>query len=149
MTSNFKAQTFEVWDDQTLDLKNNLLRGIYAYGFEKPSPIQKKACLSMTQENKEGKRPDIIAQAQSGTGKTGAFSVSLLQIIDEKIPETQALVLASREITCHELSVLPSSINRISYENELDCITDTIQSCSSFKDSSSLSSGITTDIFIF
>ena len=66
-----------------MDLKTNLLRGIYSYGFEKPSPIQQTAVIQMTRKNEEGKRRDIIAQAQSGTGKTGAFSVSILQIIDE------------------------------------------------------------------
>ena len=57
------------WDDEKLDLKQNLLRGIYAFGFENPSSIQSKALYPMTY------RParDIIAQAQSGTGKTGAF----------------------------------------------------------------------------
>ena len=64
------------WDE--LNLKDDLLRGIYSYGFENPSPIQAKAVSPI----KEGK--DVIAQAQSGTGKTGAFSVSCLQRIDEK-----------------------------------------------------------------
>jgi len=49
-------------------LKKDLLRGIYGYGFEKPSPIQAKAILPVIQNR------DTIAQAQSGTGKTGAFS---------------------------------------------------------------------------
>ena len=47
------------WDD--LNLKDNLLRGIYSYGFENPSEIQKKAILPIIQNN------DLIAQAQSGT----------------------------------------------------------------------------------
>ena len=53
------------WDD--LDIKPQLLRGIYAYGFEKPSPIQRKSICPIL----EGK--DIIAQAQSGTGKTACL----------------------------------------------------------------------------
>jgi len=70
-----------------------LLRGIYSYGFENPSPIQAKAVSPI----KEGK--DVIAQAQSGTGKTGAFSVSCLQRIDEKKKEIQALIMApTREL---------------------------------------------------
>ncbi len=58
------------WED--MNLSRNLMRGIYAYGFEKPSPIQQKAIMPMT--NKK----DIIAQAQSGTGNTGAFTISML-----------------------------------------------------------------------
>ena len=53
-----------------------VLRGVYAYGFENPSPIQQKAIPPMVD------RRDMIAQAQSGTGKTGAFTVGTLNIID-------------------------------------------------------------------
>ena len=54
----------------------------------------------MVSETKDGERRDIIAQAQSGTGKTGAFTVSTLQIIDESEKKTQALILAPT----HELA---------------------------------------------
>jgi len=89
------------WDDESVDLKANLLRGIYAFGFEQPSPIQKTAVPTMIAEDKTGARRDIIAQAQSGTGKTGAFCVSTLQIIDETVKKTQALILAPT----HELAM--------------------------------------------
>ncbi len=55
-------QEVKLWDE--LDLDPNLLRGIFAYGFEKPSPIQSKAIKPVIEGN------DVIAQAQSGTGKT-------------------------------------------------------------------------------
>ena len=70
--------TFEKWDDEHVDLKIKLLRGIFAYGFEEPSPIQKKSIIPMITGR------DVIAQAQSGTGKTGAFTTGILQIVDEK-----------------------------------------------------------------
>ena len=76
----------EEWDE--LKINENLLRGIYAYGFEKPSEIQKRSIPSMI----EGR--DIIAQAQSGMGKTGAFSISTLQRIDTSKSEIQAILLA-------------------------------------------------------
>lgn len=76
----------EDWDE--LKINENLLRGIYAYGFEKPSEIQKRSIPSMI----EGR--DIIAQAQSGMGKTGAFSISTLQRIDTSKSEIQAILLA-------------------------------------------------------
>ena len=76
--------SFESWDDEdTLSLKTKLLRGIYAYGFENPSPIQKKAIIPLV------KRRDVIAQAQSGTGKTGAFVIGSLQILDENLHQPQ------------------------------------------------------------
>jgi len=74
------------WDD--LNLKTELLRGIYAVGFEKPSEIQKKAILPIITKN------DVIAQAQSGTGKTGTFSISALQLTDTSVDELQSLIIA-------------------------------------------------------
>lgn len=56
-----------------MNLKEDLLRGIYAYGFEKPSTIQQRAILPIV------KGHDTIAQAQSGTGKTATFSIGTLQ----------------------------------------------------------------------
>jgi len=95
-----KNISIQTWEDERVDLKDTLLRGIYAYGFEKPSPIQKTAVARMIAVNKDGERQDIIAQAQSGTGKTGAFTISILQIIDETNKKTQALILAPT----HELA---------------------------------------------
>jgi translation initiation factor 4A len=84
---------FEKWDD-IKDIDNNLLRGIYAYGFENPSVIQKKSILTFIS------RKDLIAQAQSGTGKTGAFAVGTLSAIDLSKKCTQAMVLSpTRELS--------------------------------------------------
>ena len=74
------------WDD--LDIETNILRSIYSYGFETPSDIQKKAIPPI----KSGR--DLIAQAQSGTGKTGAFVTGVLSQIDPSSKTTQAIVLA-------------------------------------------------------
>ena len=95
-TNTPKNYVISQWDDEVLDLKPLLLRGIYAFGFEKPSAIQQKALYPMTLRPAK----DIIAQAQSGTGKTGAFVTGILQIIDTKNPVTQALILAPT----HELA---------------------------------------------
>ena len=81
------------WDDPTLNLKTKLLRGIYAYGFEKPSAIQQRAIVPCI------KGLDVIAQAQSGTGKTATFSIAILEKIDTGLRECQALILApTREL---------------------------------------------------
>lgn len=74
-------------------LGEDLLRGIYAYGFEKPTAIQQRAIKPVT------KGRDVIAQAQSGTGKTGTYAISALQLVDTSIRETQVLVLGpTREL---------------------------------------------------
>lgn len=84
-------QVVESFDD--MNLKEELLRGIYAYGFEKPSAIQQRAIMPCIQGR------DVIAQAQSGTGKTATFSISILQQIDTTARECQALILApTREL---------------------------------------------------
>lgn len=76
-----------------MNLKADLLRGVYAYGFERPSAIQQRAILPVI------KGHDVIAQAQSGTGKTATFSISTLQKIDPSIKQCQALILApTREL---------------------------------------------------
>jgi translation initiation factor 4A len=91
-------QIFNSWDD--LDLNPDLLRGIYGYGFEKPSPIQSKAIHPI----KEGR--DLIAQAQSGTGKTATFTIGALSIIDIKENSNQVLILAPT----HELAQQITSV---------------------------------------
>jgi len=86
------------WDQvidsfDNMELKPELLRGIYAYGFERPSAIQQRAIVPVV------KGHDVIAQAQSGTGKTATFSVSILQRLDPDIKHTQAVILApTREL---------------------------------------------------
>jgi translation initiation factor 4A len=84
----------EVKKFDDLNLKKNLLRGIYSYGFEKPSAIQCKAIPELITGT------DIIAQAQSGTGKTGAFTIGALQKLDESIKATQVLIVSPT----HELT---------------------------------------------
>tara|TARA_B110000879_G_scaffold206005_1_gene287289 strand:+ start:887 stop:2089 length:1203 start_codon:yes stop_codon:yes gene_type:complete len=87
-----EIKTFDKWDKLD-NIKDDLLRGIYAVGFETPSPIQQKAIISMFEKN------DVVAQAQSGTGKTGAFSISILNLLDITQNTTQALILApTREL---------------------------------------------------
>lgn len=99
-------------------LQEDLIRGIYSYGesliftsfiflnhfykylfndellgFERPSAIQQRAIKSMI------KGCDVIAQAQSGTGKTATFSIAMLQSIDTQLRNTQVLCLSpTREL---------------------------------------------------
>lgn len=76
-----------------MDLREDLLRGIFAYGFERPSAIQQRAIMPTISGR------DVIAQAQSGTGKTATFAISVLQQLNTDIKQCQALVLApTREL---------------------------------------------------
>jgi len=85
------TEVVESFDD--MKLKDELLRGIYAYGFEKPSYIQQRGIIPVVRGH------DTIAQAQSGTGKTATFSIAALEKIDSDIPDCQVLILApTREL---------------------------------------------------
>merc|ERR1712216_35328 len=76
-----------------LGLREDLLRGIYAYGFEKPSAVQQRAIGPIIAGR------DVIAQSQSGTGKTSLIGISALQTLDTKLRECQVLVLSpTREL---------------------------------------------------
>lgn len=110
-----------------LGINENLLRGIYGYGFEKPSIIQNKAIPVLI----SGK--DVIAQAQSGTGKTGAFSIGSLSRIDTSLKQTQLIVLSpTRELAEQIFNVMKelSSYTDISFCKVVggtrvsDCISD-------------------------
>ena len=100
------------WDDTTLNLRPALLRGIYAFGFEKPSQIQKKGLIPLVQPGHKGKRRDIIAQAQSGTGKTACFGVGSLQIIDHELHSTQVLILAPTHELASQIKGVITDIGR-------------------------------------
>jgi len=89
------------WDD--LDLNTNLLRGIFSYGYEKPSPIQQKAIKPIISGR------DVVAQAQSGTGKTATFTIGALSNIDISKNYTQVLVLSpTKELTLQTAKVFES-----------------------------------------
>jgi len=102
-----KDDGFETnWDKiiesfEHMNLSEDLLRGIFSYGWEKPSGIQQRAIRPMI----EGR--DIIAQAQSGTGKTGTFSIASLQRVNIKNPLCQILILSPvRELARQTFNVI-------------------------------------------
>lgn len=78
---------------ESMNLKPELLKGIYGYGFEAPSAIQSRAIMQIISGR------DTIAQAQSGTGKTATFSIGMLEVIDTNSKDCQALILSpTREL---------------------------------------------------
>ena len=90
--SNTTSTDIQSWDE--LDISTELLRGIFAHGFEKPSYIQQKAIKPLIEKK------DVVAQAQSGTGKTATFTIGALANVDVTSNTTQVLVLSpTKELT--------------------------------------------------
>jgi translation initiation factor 4A len=88
---NTNPDIIDSWEE--LECHINLVRGIYSYGFEKPSPIQQRSIKPIINKN------DVIAQAQSGTGKTGCFTIASLALIDYDLDACQIIILApTREL---------------------------------------------------
>jgi translation initiation factor 4A len=97
----------KTWDDLEPYIEPNILRGIFAYGFENPSPIQQKAIVPII------KKKDIIAQAQSGTGKTAAFTIGALSLIDLSLNKTQVLILSPTRELAEQISNVVRSIGSV------------------------------------
>lgn len=94
-----KEQVTHSWDE--LEIDKNILRGIFGYGFESPSPIQQRAIKPII----DGR--DVIAQAQSGTGKTATFTIGALQRVNIAEHSTQVLILSpTRELSTQTSKVI-------------------------------------------
>ena len=97
------VKSFETFDD--MGINETILRGVYSMGFEVPSPIQKKTIVPI----REGR--DVLAQAQSGTGKTGAFSIGALCRVDPTLKKTQVLVLAPTRELAQQIKTVVDSVS--------------------------------------
>ena len=95
---------YESFED--MGLKDNILRGIYSYGFEKPSEIQKRGIVKMI----EGR--DIIAQAQSGTGKTATFTIGMLESLNLELNNNQILIMSHTRELSHQIYNVISNISK-------------------------------------
>merc|ERR1711904_360465 len=99
---------------EELDLHKDLLRGIYGFGFVKPSVIQQKGILPII------KRKDTIAQAQSGSGKTGTFVIGCLQLIEPIEINVQCLILSpTRELATQTNEVVRGIGNYLGIKSHL------------------------------
>jgi len=101
------VKVYRTFDE--MRLKEDLLRGIYGFGFEKPSAIQQRAIVPIVRGR------DLIAQSQSGTGKTAVFCIGVLQVVNNKSRTVQAVIISpTRELaeqTHKVLSALGSATN--------------------------------------
>lgn len=96
--------TYESFED--MELREKILRGIYAYGFESPSSIQKKGIMPIIQQN------DVIEQAQSGMGKTATFSIGALQLVDDRVNKTQVIILAHTRELAYQIDTVIKAISK-------------------------------------
>ena len=87
-----------------MGLPDELLRGIYSHGFERPSQIQSKAIIPMVQGR------DILAQAQSGTGKTGTFVIGSLSKVNPAIKKPQVLILVHVRELAQQIAKVATAI---------------------------------------
>src|SRR5882757_10669666 len=81
-----------------LGLAESTLRALQAVGYESPSPIQEEAIPSLLAGR------DVIGQAQTGTGKTAAFGLPIMEYVDSENPEVQALVLTPTRELCIQVT---------------------------------------------
>lgn len=102
-TEQIECQVDAIKTFDAMGIKDELLRSIYSFGFEKPSAIQQRAIVPLIQGR------NLIAQAQSGTGKTAAFTIGILQQIDVNKKECQAILLSpTRELALQTQQVVKS-----------------------------------------
>jgi superfamily II DNA/RNA helicase len=80
---------YDSFEDLELGLKDEILKGIYSYGYEKPSPIQRVAIKPIIDAH------DIVIQSHSGTGKTATFIIGLLHRVDVSINKTQCIIISN------------------------------------------------------
>tara|TARA_B110000285_G_scaffold234944_1_gene313802 strand:+ start:1375 stop:2532 length:1158 start_codon:yes stop_codon:yes gene_type:complete len=113
-----------------LELSDNVLRGVYSYGFENPSKIQYESIPII----KKGK--DVIAQAQSGTGKTGAFVIGCLEKLIPENKESQIIIISpTRELALQTMNVISEIGKYVEKLTVLDVIGGTnVSACRSALD---------------
>jgi superfamily II DNA/RNA helicase len=94
-----EKQYFTSFDN--INLKENTLRGIYAYGWEKPSNIQKQSLKQLLSGS------DIVLQACAGSGKTGVFAIGALEKVDLNLKDLQVLIISpTRELAIQTYNII-------------------------------------------
>ena len=110
MTTNYTAESSAIAEFPAcptfdeMGLNENILRGVYGYGFEKPSAIQSLAIKPLLAGR------DVLGQAQSGTGKTGAFGINAVNRVDPELKKTQILILAHTHELAEQISKVLTAI---------------------------------------
>jgi translation initiation factor 4A len=125
-TPDVDVETVTTFD--AMGLPDDLLRGIYSYGFERPSAIQTKGIVPIV------KGRDILAQAQSGTGKTGTFVIGALSHVNMSLAKPQVLILVhvrelaeqiakvARAISCAMKTKVLCAVGGNSLQNDISAL---------------------------
>lgn len=100
----------------SMGINDNILRGIYSYGFENPSSVQQKGIVPIIENH------DCIIQSQSGTGKTATFCIGNLQIIDEKETLPQSLIIAPTRELADQIFNVMKELSNFTNINILKCV---------------------------
>ena len=100
--TNEVCTKIENWED--LDIKPELLRGIFSCSYDKPSPIQQLAIKPIINGR------DVLGQAQSGTGKTATFTIGILNKIDLELKDVQAIIIAPTHELVNQISKVVKQI---------------------------------------
>ena len=101
---------------ESMGLRENVLRGLFSYGFEKPSEIQAKAIPFLITKR------DIIAQAQSGTGKTATFVTGALQNIDEDLNKCQGIIIAPVRELAYQIADVITHLGQHTKVKSIVCV---------------------------
>jgi superfamily II DNA/RNA helicase len=106
---DYQSLDYEHFDEFLCDYhETKLMKGVYAYGFERPSQIQAKAIQPICDKR------DLIAQAKSGSGKTGAFTIGVLTRVDPSCHYPQAIILGNtRELAVQIFNVIKNIGNEL------------------------------------
>mmetsp|Transcript_14816 Transcript_14816/g.44086 ORF Transcript_14816/g.44086 Transcript_14816/m.44086 type:complete len:422 (+) Transcript_14816:165-1430(+) len=108
--------TEAIEDFSEMGLRDDLLRGIYAYGFERPTPIQQRAIKPLCAVR------DTLAQAQSGQGKTGAFTIGTLHTLDLNKRDCQVIILSNTRELAKQTAEVVSGLGQYMNVSSMACI---------------------------
>ena len=98
-----KLKYYDNFDNEELNINDKILKGIFSYGFERPSPIQRLAIKPLMDGS------DIVIQSHSGTGKTATFLIGLLSRINENENVPQSIIICNtRELATQTVKVFES-----------------------------------------
>ena len=86
---NKPLEYYDKFENEEIGLKDDILKGIYSYGYEKPSPIQRIAIKPIIDGC------DIVLQSQSGTGKTATFLIGMLNRLDQELHQPQSIIISN------------------------------------------------------
>ena len=115
---------YSVTKFEELKIQDDILKGIYACKFIKPSRIQENALPLLLDEPYR----NLIAQSQSGTGKTAAFTICCLSRVDRSLPETQAVVLAPARELAKQITEVMNEIGQFTGIRIEAAVRDEIES---------------------